>query len=167
MHFTGRRTQCLNAYLGKIMKCPYCGYMETQVRDSRPVDENMSIRRRRYCPRCDGRFTTFERPEMHDLIVVKADGRKEPFALEKIKKALMVALVKRPFTLDDLDQISLKIRSSLEQEGNTEVTSRHIGEVILKDLKQRDPVGYVRFASVYQNFHDIGDFQKIVRSESD
>jgi transcriptional repressor NrdR len=74
--------------------------------------------------------------------------------------------VKRPFTLDDLDQISLKIRSSLEQEGNTEVTSRHIGEVILKDLKQRDPVGYVRFASVYQNFHDIGDFQKIVSSES-
>jgi transcriptional repressor NrdR len=147
------------------MKCPYCGYAETQVRDSRPVDDNLSIRRRRYCPSCDGRFTTFERTEMHDLIVIKADGRKEPFALEKIRKALMVALVKRPFTLDDLEQISQGIRTTLEQEGNTEITSRHIGEVIMKDLKQRDPIGYVRFASVYRNFKDFSDFERVLGGE--
>ena len=116
------------------MKCPYCAYAETQVRDSRPSDENISIRRRRYCPDCGGRFTTFERAEMHDLVVIKSDGRKEQFDLEKLKKSLVVALIKRPFTLDDIRSISQTIRSNLEQEGNNEITSKHIGQCTMDYL---------------------------------
>ena len=101
---------------------------------------------------------------MHDLIVIKSDGRKEQFDLEKLKKSLVVALIKRPFTLDDIRNISQAIRSNLEQEGNNEITSKHIGQYTMDYLKRIDPIGYVRFASVYKNFTDVSDFLSIIKA---
>jgi len=144
------------------MKCPFCGHAETQVKDSRPAEENASIRRRRFCPVCGGRFTTFERVQLREMTVVKATGKREPFDREKITRSLQIALRKRPFDDERIDQITSSIVRQLESQGEGDVTSRQIGERIMATLAQLDSVGYVRFASVYRDFRAARDFEEFL-----
>jgi transcriptional repressor NrdR len=140
------------------MRCPYCGSEDTQVKDSRPAEDGASIRRRRSCPACGARFTTFERVQLRELTVLKADGRRVPFDREKLARSIRVALRKRPVEEDQLDRIVNQIQRKLEAETETEVTSRQIGEIVMDTLKDVDEVAYVRFASVYRNFNEAKDF---------
>ncbi len=141
------------------MRCPFCGNDDTQVKDSRPADDGASIRRRRSCPACGNRFTTFERVQLRELTVIKADGRRMPFDRDKLARSVRVALRKRPFDEDRIERIVNGIQRRLEVEADSEVTSRRIGEVVLDTLRDVDEVAYVRFASVYQNFREAKDFQ--------
>lgn len=144
------------------MKCPFCGHAETQVKDSRPAEENASIRRRRVCPGCGGRFTTFERVQLRDLTVLKANSKREPFDREKIKRSLKIALRKRPFDDERIEQITSGIVRQLESQADGDVTSRQIGERIMAALAELDSVGYVRFASVYRDFRAARDFEEFL-----
>jgi transcriptional repressor NrdR len=141
------------------VKCPYCGKDDTQVKDSRPAEEGAAIRRRRSCPACGARFTTFERVQLRELTVVKADGRRVPFDREKLARSIRVALRKRPVDEDRIERLVNGIQRRLETEAETEVTSRQIGEIVMETLKGVDQVGYVRFASVYRNFNEARDFR--------
>ncbi|WP_135466190.1 transcriptional regulator NrdR [Crenalkalicoccus roseus] len=141
------------------MKCPYCGKDDTQVKDSRPAEDGAAIRRRRSCPACGARFTTFERVQLRELTVVKADGRRVPFDREKLARSIRVALRKRPVDEDRIERLVNGIQRRLETEAETEVTSRQIGEIVMETLKGVDQVGYVRFASVYRNFNEARDFR--------
>ena len=141
------------------MRCPFCGNEDTQVKDSRPAEDGASIRRRRSCPACGNRFTTFERVQLRDLIVIKTDGRRVPFDRDKLARSVRVALRKRPFDEERIERIVNGIQRRLEVEADSEVTSRRIGEVVLETLRDVDQVAYVRFASVYQNFREAKDFQ--------
>jgi len=140
------------------MKCPYCGFVEDKVIDSRPTDEASAIRRRRECTRCAKRFTTYEKVESLPLMVIKKDKTREPFNREKVLNGLLRACEKRPVSIDDLellvDGIELQIQNSLQRE----VSSKDIGEMIMEKLKGMDEVAYVRFASVYRQFKDINTF---------
>lgn len=142
------------------MKCPYCGYEESKVVDSRPTDEGGKIRRRRECLKCAKRFTTYELIESLPIIVIKKDKSREPFKREKLLNGLLRACEKRPVTLGTLetliDEIELSIQNSLDRE----VTSVHIGEMVMEKLKNVDEVAYVRFASVYRRFNDISSFME-------
>ncbi|MGM8215569.1 transcriptional regulator NrdR [Bacillaceae bacterium W0354] len=142
------------------MKCPNCDSKNTRVLDSRPVDDNRSIRRRRECEDCQYRFTTFERVEEIPLIVVKKDGTREEFNREKIKRGLIKACEKRPVTADQIDRIVFEIEKELRNQGNSEVLSHEIGELIMDHLAKIDEVAYVRFASVYRQFKDINVFMQ-------
>ncbi len=140
------------------MKCPYCGSLETQVKDSRPTEDNAAIRRRRYCPACSGRFTTFERVQLRDLVVVKKNGKKEPFDRDKLIRSIQVSLRKRPVEGDQVERMVNGIVRRLESSGDSDVTTTQIGEMIMEGLKGIDEVAYVRFASVYKDFREASDF---------
>jgi transcriptional repressor NrdR len=141
------------------MRCPFCGNEDTQVKDSRPADDGASIRRRRSCAACGNRFTTFERVQLRDLTVIKADGRRVPFDRDKLARSVRIALRKRPFDEERIERIVNGIQRRLEVEADSEVTSRRIGDVVLDTLRDVDQVAYVRFASVYRNFREAKDFQ--------
>jgi transcriptional repressor NrdR len=134
------------------MRCPYCGRDDTQVKDSRPAEEGAAIRRRRSCPGCQSRFTTFERVQLRELTVLKTDGRRVPFDREKLARSIRIALRKRPVDEDRVERIVNGIQRKLETDAESEVTSRQIGEIVMESLRAVDQVAYVRFASVYRNF---------------
>ncbi|MDX2308237.1 MAG: transcriptional regulator NrdR [Hyphomicrobium sp.] len=144
------------------MRCPYCGSENTSVKDSRPTDENASIRRRRECPDCGGRFTTFERVQLRELIVVKRSGRKVPFDRDKLLKSVEIALRKRPIDEERVERMVSGIVRQLESSGESEIPSSAIGERVMEALRNLDPVAYVRFASVYRDFREAADFQEVL-----
>jgi transcriptional repressor NrdR len=140
------------------MRCPYCGRDDTQVKDSRPAEEGAAIRRRRSCPGCQSRFTTFERVQLREITVLKTDGRRVPFDREKLARSIRIALRKRPVDEDRVERIVNGIQRKLETDADSEVTSRQIGETVMEALRAVDQVAYVRFASVYRNFGEAKDF---------
>lgn len=140
------------------MRCPFCGHEETQVKDSRPTEDAAAIRRRRSCPECDQRFTTFERVQLREMTVVKSGNRKQPFDPDKVIRSMQVALRKRPVDLEDIEAAAASIVRTLEAQGESEITAGQIGELVMKALVQLDIVGYIRYASVYKNFRDPDDF---------
>lgn len=141
------------------MRCPFCTSEDTQVKDSRPAEDNMAIRRRRYCPECGARFTTFERVQLRELSVLKKNGRREPFDRDKIMRSVQTALRKRPVEPDRIERVVSGIVRQLESAGETEIPSDTIGELVMERLSALDPVAYVRFASVYKNFREVRDFE--------
>ena len=144
------------------MRCPFCGHDDTQVKDSRPSEDNSAIRRRRHCPECGGRFTTFERVQLRELIVVKKNGRREPFDRDKLERSINHALRKRPVERERVDRMITGIVRRLESMGENEVPSPMIGELVMQALSSLDKVAYVRFASVYKNFREAKDFEAIL-----
>jgi transcriptional repressor NrdR len=149
----------LNAERGwKRMRCPYCGSLDTQVKDSRPTDDSSSIRRRRVCPDCGGRFTTFERVQLRELTVIKKSGKRAPFDRDKLARSVQIALRKRPVDPERVDRMINGLVRQLESAGEPEVSSEKIGELLMQGLKPLDEVAYVRFASVYRNFREARDF---------
>ncbi|MBB5043217.1 transcriptional regulator NrdR [Shinella fusca] len=144
------------------MRCPYCGSEDTQVKDSRPAEDGAAIRRRRICPDCGGRFTTFERVQLRELMVVKKTGRKAPFDRDKLLKSFEIALRKRPVDRDRIERAVSGIVRRLESSGETEIASEEIGLQVLEALKALDDVGFVRYASVYRDFSHVDDFEKIL-----
>lgn len=144
------------------MRCPFCGNEDTQVKDSRPAEDGASIRRRRSCSACGNRFTTFERVQLRELLVVKTDGRRVPFDRDKLARSVRVALRKRPFDEERIERIVNGIQRRLEVEADSEVTSRRVGEVVMETLRDVDEVAYVRFASVYRNFREAKDFREFL-----
>ncbi len=144
------------------MRCPFCSHDDTQVKDSRPSDDNAAIRRRRLCPACGGRFTTFERVQLRELIVTKKNGRREPFEREKLERAVHHALRKRPVETERIERMVTGIVRRLESMGENEISSSVIGELVMQALSSLDKVAYIRFASVYKNFREAKDFELIV-----
>ncbi|MBI05516.1 MAG: transcriptional regulator NrdR [Rhodospirillaceae bacterium] len=144
------------------MRCPFCGHDDTQVKDSRPTEDNTSIRRRRACPNCGGRFTTFERIQMRELTVVKRNGQRVPFERDKLVRSMAIALRKRPVEPDRVDRVINGIVRRLESLGEQEVPSNVVGEMIMEALAGLDSVAYVRFASVYRNFREAKDFEEFI-----
>ncbi len=144
------------------MRCPFCGHKDTQVKDSRPTEENATIRRRRLCPECSSRFTTFERVQLRELSVLKSDGEKVPFDREKLTRSLQIALRKRPVDEDRVDRIVNGIQRRLETMGESEIPTKVIGEMVMEALAEMDQVAFVRFASVYRNFREAKDFEAFV-----
>ena len=144
------------------MRCPFCGQEDTQVKDSRPTEDNAAIRRRRMCPACASRFTTFERVHVRDLMVVKKDGKQEPFHREKLLRSLKVALSKRPVNDEQIERIANGIQRRMDSMGEVELPSQYIGELVMDALMEIDKVAYVRFASVNRNFREAKDFGDIV-----
>jgi transcriptional repressor NrdR len=140
------------------MKCPYCGFVEDKVIDSRPTEENSAIRRRRECSKCLKRFTTYEKVESVPLMVIKKDKTRQPFDREKLLNRLLRACVKRPVSVDDLEKMVDEIESQILNTLKREITSKEIGEMVMTRLKDLDEVAYVRFASVYRQFKDINTF---------
>jgi transcriptional repressor NrdR len=145
------------------MKCPFCGYVETQVKDSRPAEDGAAIRRRRSCPSCAARFTSYERIQLRDLFVKKSTGEVEPFNRDKLHRSMSVALRKRPVEEDTLDRAINSIVRQLELSGDSEITSETIGTMVMRALYELDTVGYVRYASVYRDFRNTGDFTDFIR----
>ena len=141
------------------MRCPFCGHNDTQVKDSRPTEDNAAIRRRRFCPECGSRFTTFERVQLRELTVVKKDNERVPFDREKLLRSLRIALRKRP--VDD-ERIVNGIQRRLETLGENEISTKVIGEMVMDALADLDPVAYIRFASVYRNFRETKDFEEFL-----
>jgi len=141
------------------MKCPFCGNEETQVKDSRPSEDNSVIRRRRECPECDARFTTFERIQLRDLTVIKNDGRRELFQRDKLLRSLHLCMQKRPVEADALEQCVSDIVRKLELSGETDITSKEIGRLTMEKVAALDLVAYVRYASVYKDFKEVHDFK--------
>ena len=144
------------------MRCPNCGSLDTQVKDSRPTEDSSAIRRRRVCLTCHSRFTTFERVQLRELIVIKRNGRRVPFDRDKLMRSLQIALRKRPIDPERLEQMVSKIVRELESLGENEVTSEIIGEIVMEHLRELDDVAYVRFASVYRNFREPKDFEAVL-----
>ena len=147
------------------MRCPFCGHAESQVKDSRPSEEGASIRRRRLCPECGGRFTTFERVQLRELTIVKRSGRRAPFDREKLVRSVMVAIRKRSVDPERIERMVSTIVRQLESMGETEIPSSVVGEMVMKALKQLDDVAYVRYASVYRDFRHTGDFADFLSAE--
>ncbi|MEY3732438.1 MAG: transcriptional repressor NrdR [Pseudomonadota bacterium] len=141
------------------MKCPFCGFDDTQVKDSRPAEDGAAIRRRRACTECGARFTTFERVQLREITIIKTDGRRVPFEREKLARSIRVALRKRPVDEDRIEKLVNSIQRRLETEGESDIPSNKIGEIVMETLKELDQVAYVRFASVYRNFGEAKDFQ--------
>ncbi len=144
------------------MRCPFCGTVDTAVKDARPAEDHAAIRRRRSCPGCGGRFTTYERVQLRELVVVKANGRREDFDREKLERSVRIALQKRPIEPERVDQMVSGIVRRLESLGDADVPSRQIGEYVMEGLRGLDPVAYVRFASVYMNFQAVDDFDRFM-----
>lgn len=147
------------------MRCPFCGNEDTQVKDSRPTEDNTAIRRRRYCPACGARFTTFERIQLRELTVVKKAGTRNPFDRDKLERSIRIATRKRPVEPERIDRMVNSIVRQLESSGETEIPSHVIGELVMQGLANLDPVAYVRFASVYKNFREARDFEDFVGQE--
>ena len=149
------------------MRCPFCGNEDTQVKDSRPTEDNTATRRRRQCPTCKGRFTTFERIQLRELSVIKSNGQRVPFERDKMLRSMEIALRKRPVAPERIDQIVTAIVRRLESLGETEIPSSVIGEMVMETLSGLDQVGYVRFASVYRNFGEKKDFEEFIGGLAD
>ena len=144
------------------MRCPYCQSLDTQVKDSRPAEDGAAIRRRRVCPDCGGRFTTFERVQLRDLTVVKKNGRKVPFDRDKLMRSFDIALRKRNVEPERVERAVTGIVRQLESSGEAEIASENIGELVIEALKSLDDVAYVRYASVYRNFREARDFHELL-----
>ena len=144
------------------MRCPFCGNVDTQVKDSRPAEEHVAIRRRRLCPACSGRFTTYERVQLRDLVVLKSSGKREEFDRAKLERSIRISMQKRPVAPERIDQLITGIVRQLESFGETDVASSQIGETVMEGLARIDTVAYVRFASVYKNFQAADDFEAFV-----
>ena len=142
------------------MRCPKCGSLDTQVKDSRPTEDSAAIRRRRVCLSCQFRFTTFERVQLRELTVIKRNGRRVPFDRDKLMRSVQIALRKRPVDPERIEQTVSKIVRELESQGEAEVSSEAIGEMVIDHLRELDDVAYVRFASVYRNFREPKDFEQ-------
>lgn len=149
------------------MRCPFCGHDDTQVKDSRPTEDNAAIRRRRFCAECGSRFTTFERVQLRELSVVKSSGEKTPFDRDKLAKSLHIALRKRPVNEDRIERIVNSIQRKLETLGESEIPTKVVGEMVMDYLSDLDKVAYVRFASVYRNFHEAKDFEEFIEQIGD
>jgi len=147
------------------MRCPFCGHVESQVKDSRPSEDNAVIRRRRLCPECGGRFTTFERVQLRELTILKRSGRRAPFDREKLVRSITVATRKRPVDPERLERMVNGIVRQLESMGETELASTVVGEMVMKALKTLDDVAYVRYASVYRDFRQTEDFAQFLSDE--
>ena len=145
------------------MRCPFCGNIETQVKDSRISDDGESIKRRRYCNSCDSRFTTFERVQLREILVIKRNGDKKIFDPEKLKRSIEMAVRKRPVSEVQVEKLVNNIVRQLEMESETEIPSSKIGEMVLAALEKLDKVAFVRFASVYKNFEKADDFQNFIK----
>lgn len=145
------------------MRCPYCGHEETQVVETRESDEGVVIRRRRRCTSCDKRFTTYERPELAMPSVVKKDGSRVDYDSAKLRASMMLALRKRPVSVDQVEAAIERIEEKLLASGAREVPSTRLGELVMRELKRIDKVAYVRFASVYRSFEDVDEFQKLIK----
>jgi transcriptional repressor NrdR len=142
------------------MRCPFCAHDDTQVKDSRPTEDNASIRRRRQCSSCGARFTTFERVQLREVVVVKSGDRREPFDRLKLEQSVALACRKRAIEQERLDQLISGIQRQVETSGEAEVPSSHIGELVMEGLRQIDSVAYIRFASVYRDFSEARDFEE-------
>jgi transcriptional repressor NrdR len=147
------------------MRCPFCGHDETQVKDSRPSEDGAAIRRRRLCPACEGRFTTFERVQLREITILKRSGRRTPFDRDKLARSISIAIRKRPIEPERVERMISAIVRQLESMGETELPSSTIGELVMKQLKQLDDVAYVRYASVYRDFRETQDFAKFLGDE--
>jgi transcriptional repressor NrdR len=141
------------------MRCPFCGFEDTQVKDSRPTEDSGAIRRRRFCSACSQRFTTIERVQLRELTVLKSDARRVPFDRDKLGRSVRIALRKRPVQEERVERIVNGIVRQLEASGESDITSKQIGELVMETLKEVDAVAYVRFASVYRNFREAKDFE--------
>ena len=146
------------------MYCPVCRSKETKVVDSRMTQDGMSVRRRRECEKCHYRFSTVEEMELLDLVVVKHDGRRESYSRNKLEKGILHSLAKRPYTQDKFDKLIHSIERDLQKRKKREVTSRDVGEVVMKHLSKFDKIAYIRFASIYRSFEDVSKFQTEVKS---
>lgn len=144
------------------MRCPFCGHDETQVKDSRPTEDNAAIRRRRFCPGCGARFTTFERVQLREITIVKKSGRRVPFDRDKLARSIMIALRKRPVEPERIERMISGIVRRLESMGESEIPSDLVGEMVMEGLASIDSVAYVRYASVYRNFREAKDFETFV-----
>ena len=147
------------------MRCPICGHTESQVKDSRPSEEGASIRRRRLCPECGGRFTTVERVQLRELTIIKRSGRRAAFDRDKLERSISVAIRKRPVDPERVERLVSMIVRQLESLGETEIPSSVVGEMVMKALKSLDDVAYVRYASVYRDFRRTGDFAHFLNAE--
>ena len=147
------------------MRCPFCSHAESQVKDSRPSEDGASIRRRRSCPQCGGRFTTFERVQLRELVIVKKSGRRTPFDREKLERSVAIATRKRPVEPERVDRMISAIVRQLESRGETDIASEVVGELVMGGLKGLDEVAYVRYASVYRDFRETGDFARFLGEE--
>ena len=144
------------------MRCPFCGNEDTQVKDSRPTEDNAAIRRRRICGNCGARFTTFERVQLRELTVVKSSNDREPFDREKLLRSMRIALRKRPVEADRVERVVNSIVRQLESSGETEIPSKQVGEMAMQALSQLDSIAYIRYASVYRNFREASDFNEFL-----
>lgn len=154
------------------MRCPFCGNEDSQVKDSRPTEDGAAIRRRRQCEACAARFTTFERIQLRDLTVVKsgangAEGRREPFERDKLVRSVSTAARKRPITAAQIERLVSGIQRQLETQGDTDIPSQRIGELVMQGLKGLDSVAYIRFASVYKDFREAKDFEEFAGNVSE
>lgn len=146
------------------MRCPFCGYLDTQVKDSRPSEDGVAIRRRRGCPQCGSRFTTFERVQLCEITVIKKSGDRTPFEREKLARSVYSAVRKRGMDTEQVERVINSIVRKLESSGESEVSSKQIGDMVLDSLKTLDPVAYIRFASVYKDFTQAGDFETLIET---
>lgn len=147
------------------MRCPFCGHAESQVKDSRPSEDGAAIRRRRLCPECGGRFTTFERVQLRELTILKRSGRRTPFERDKLARSISIAIRKRPIDPDRVERMISSIVRQLESMGETELPSSAVGELVMQQLKALDDVAYVRYASVYRDFRETQDFAQFLSAE--
>jgi transcriptional repressor NrdR len=147
------------------MRCPFCGHEDTQVKDSRPTEDNTAIRRRRFCPHCSARFTTFERVQLRELTVLKKNNQREPFDRDKLARSMMIALRKRPVEPERIERVVNGIVRRLESSGETEIRVDTMGALVMEALATLDQVAYVRFASVYRNFREAKDFEEFITDE--
>jgi transcriptional repressor NrdR len=144
------------------MHCPFCGFEDSQVKDSRTTDDGAAIRRRRECPECSGRFTTFERVQMRELFVKKSSGASRLFDRDKLMRSINIAARKRPITEDQIEQLVNKLLRELASLGDAEISTKVIGQKVMKELAGMDDVAYIRYASVYSDFKDANDFEKFI-----
>ncbi|WP_066588043.1 MULTISPECIES: transcriptional regulator NrdR [Sphingomonas] len=149
------------------MRCPFCGHEDSQVKDSRPTEDGAAIRRRRQCEGCAARFTTFERIQLRDLVVLKSDDRREPFDREKLMRSISVATRKRPIDPVRIEKLVSGIQRQLETSGDPEIRAQQIGQMVMEGLKGLDSVAYIRFASVYKDFTEAKDFEEFAGSVSE
>jgi len=149
------------------MRCPHCGALDTQVRDSRPSEDHAAIRRRRSCPDCGSRFTTFERVQLRELTIIKRSGRRVPFDREKLRRSIEIALRKRPIGEDRIEQLVNSIVRTLENGNEAEISSETVGKLVMEGLKGLDGVAYVRYASVYRDFREAKDFHRVLTELGD
>ncbi len=149
------------------MRCPFCAHDDSQVKDSRPTEDNTAIRRRRQCDSCGGRFTTFERVQLREITVIKSEGKRESFDRFKVEQSVALACRKRGIEQERIDQLVSGIQRQVETAGESEVSSSRIGEMVMEGLRQLDSVAYIRFASVYRDFSEARDFEEFASSVRD